>query len=171
MPVKEPGRVESMLALARAYPVRTLLVLLVVAFGLWMLTARLFPSESSRVRATIEQIRDGLVGGDVDKVLANVSPDFLQEGIDKDALGKWLRSMLARKPVDRLFHILRQVQVQDGTADVSLSVRTFNRGRYGNTDWLLSLEKVDGRWLVRKAVPTEVNGFPTNSFRSLFSVY
>ena len=171
MPVKEPGRVESLVALARAYPMRTLLGLLVVGVGLWLLAVRLIPTESGRVRATIEQVRDGLVEGNADKVMANVSPYFLQEGVDKEALDRWLRRALANRPIGRIYLGLRQVHVQGGNADVSLSASSSNRGRVGNTDWLVSLEKVDGRWLVRKAVPTDVNGFPTRGFRALFRIY
>ena len=168
---KEPSRADRLVMLARAYPVRTLLALLVVGVGLWLLASRLLPSESRNIRACIEQVRDGLIEGDVDKVLANVSPYFSQEGIDRDALGKWLRSMLAGKPVDRVFLVVRQVQIRGSTADVNLSVRSFHRERYGNTDWIVTLEKINDRWLVRKATPTDVNGYPINGFRALFRIY
>jgi hypothetical protein len=168
---KEPSRAESAIMLARAYPVRTLLVLLVVGIGLWFAAARLFPGESGNIRTTLDQIRDGLIEGNADKVLANVSPYFFQEGIDKAALGTWLRSALAGKPVDRVFLVMRQVQIHGSTADVSLNVSSFHRDRRGNTDWIVSFEKIDGRWLVRKAVPTRVNDFRTDGFRALFRIY
>lgn len=168
---KEPSRAEQVVMLARAYPVRTLLVLVVVGIGLWLLAARLIPSETRDVRATLEQVRDGLVAGDVDKVMAHVSPYFYQEGIDRDGLDKWLRTVLAHQPVDRVYLILREVQIHGTTADVDLSVRSFQRERYGNTDWAVTLEKLGGRWLVRRAVPTEVNGYKVQGFRVLFRVY
>ena len=168
---KEPSRAEQVLMLARAYPGRTLLVLVVVGIGIWLLAVNLIPSETGNVRATIDQIRDGLVAADVDKVMANVSPYFYQEGIDKAALDKWLRAVLAGKPVDRIYLIVRDVKIQGTTADVDLSVRSFQRVRYGNTDWAVSLEKLDGRWLVREAAPTAVNGYRVQGFRVLFRIY
>ena len=170
---KEPSRAESAVMLARAYPVRTLLALLIVGIGLWLLAGRIFPSESGRIRATIEQIRDGLVEGNVDKVLANVSPYFSQEGVDKDELGAWLSSRLGGRPMDHVALVLRRVQIRGLTAEVDLSatVRSLRSEHYGATDWIVSLEKADGRWLVRKALPTEVNGYHVDGLRDLFRIY
>jgi len=167
----EQSHAQQMVILARAYPGRTLLALLLAAAGLYVLATHIIPSEKADVRAAIEQVRDGIIEGDADKVLDRVSPDFYEERIDKPALAAWLRSVLARQHVDHLTIVLRQLEFSDGTAVATVSVRSMRSRRYPPTDWSVELEKANGRWLVRRAVPTLVAGYPAMGFRELLRVY
>jgi hypothetical protein len=167
----EPTRVQLSLEFARAYPVRTLLALMLLGAGLYVLASRLLPSERNNIRAAIEQVRDGILQGDAGKVLQNVSPYFFEEGLDKQALAAWLPGALRGKPVERLVIVLRQIQVQNGTAEANVRVESSHGGRRLSTDWALALEKLDGRWLVRRATPSRVSGYPATGLRTLLRIY
>ncbi len=166
----EPGRAQRVVMLARTYPGRTLLLLLVAGVGLYLLAVHLFPSETRKVRTAIAQVRSGIMRGDADRVLDCVSPYFYAEGIDKPTLGTYLRRELRSRPVRQLTIILRQVQFDGDSATADLSVRSIQGGRYLPTDWAVELQKVNGRWMVRSASPTQVGGFPSSGLRALLRI-
>lgn len=166
----EPTRPQPAVLLARAYPGRTLLLLLVVGVGLYVLVTHLFPSETRKVRVAIDQVRSAIVQGDADKVLDRVSPYFFEEGVDKQALARYLKRVLADRPVRQLNIIPLQLQFQDDTATVDISVRSVQGRDRVPTDWTLVLEKLDGRWLLRRATPTQISGYPAMGLRALLHV-
>jgi hypothetical protein len=164
---KKPSRAQRVVLLARAYPGRTFLLLLLAAVGLYVLASRLIPSESGAVRGALSQVRDAILAGNPNEVLDRVSPDFYEDGIDKQALETYLRRELPTRPVEHLVIILRELKVQDDTAVADVSVRSVYGVRYLPSDWTLGLEKVHGRWLLRRAAPTRVAGHPATSFRAV----
>jgi len=167
---KEPGRLERLVLTARTYPGRTLLVLVVLGVGAYLLAVHLIPSRTREIRAAIEQVRSGILEGDADKVLDRISPYFYEQGIDKPALAKYLHRVLPRRRVVQLTIILRQLHFQDGTATANISVRSLQRRRLP-TDWSVTLEKIDGRWLVRRAAPTSIAGYRTMGLRGFLRIY
>ncbi len=167
----EPGRLERVVMLARAYPGRALLVLAVAGVGAYLLAVHLIPSRTGEVRAVIEQVRSGILDGNAEEVLDRISPYFYEEGIDKPALAGYLQRALADRPVRQLTIILRQIEFQDDAATVDISVRSLQGRRRLPTDWSISLEKIDGRWLVRRAAPTSIAGYRSVGFRELLRMY
>ena len=167
----ELSRAQRVVALARAYPARTALILLAVALGLYFLIAHFVPTDVGEVRAAIAQVRSGLADGDADRVMDRVSPDFYQEGIDKTMLSNWLHRHLARRRVDHLSIVLRDIRFQDDAATASLAVRSGSGRYYLPTEWEVGLEKIDGRWLVRRAKPTRVAYYASGSLRDLLRMW
>jgi len=177
MTTSDPSRARSprwtrqLLSRAREHPLRSFVVLLLVALGLWLAAGRIFPSEKGRIRAALQQLRDGVVKGDPDRALSHISPYFNEEGVDRDRLARWLRSTLPQRPVDRAFLIVRRIAVRAGIAHVTLSVRSWHGGRFVRSEWQVVLEKINDRWLVRRATPTDVDDRPAIGFRQVLRLY
>jgi hypothetical protein len=166
-----PPRVQRAVLFARAYPGRTMLVLLAAGVGLYLLKAHLLPSDTREVRAAIAQVRSGILDGDADAVLDRVAPEFYQDGLDKSALAAYLRRVLPRRPVERLDVTLRQLRVRDGAATALVRTRLLYEGHHLPSDWDLSLVKVGGRWMLLHAEPVPIDGLPAPGLQDLTHMY
>ena len=82
-------------------------------------------------------------------------------------LAAWLGAALRRDRTDRAILIMRHVLVRRHTAEVTLSVRSWHRGHFASSEWVVMLELINDRWLVRRATPTDVDHHPSVGFRSL----
>ena len=155
---------------ARARPIRTIVIILVVSLGGWGLFVYLYESERDRVIQTLEIVRDGIVEQDVEKVLSRVSPYFSEGGVDKERLRQTLRSILRRDLFDRVYLISRDVEVGDGIAQVEARVVSVHYGRPIPSEWVIALEKIEGKWYVRRARPISVRKREVAGLRSVLTM-
>ena len=154
---KSPGRWRRLLLAARAHPGWALLILAVGLFGAWLLADSLHTSDREQVLGVLSAVRDGVVGGDASAVLMHASPFFSEGGIDYQRLAAALTRVLGRKPIARAYIVPRQVEVRGPTASVRATVTSSQGGGAVRTEWLLTLEKTRGQWLIRRATPLTFN--------------
>lgn len=165
------GAVARLVSVLRGHPTVFLAVLACVTIVVLMVTAAFPQTQRRRVVGALHGIRKGVVKGDAAAVLACVSPYFSEEGMHKEQLGKRLVRVLEPQPLCRVTLVVRQVNVGVGTAAAIVHVESHRApafgGRVSRSIWRVSLERINGRWLVRGATPLEVNGRRIPGLRSI----
>ena len=157
----------------RARPVVTLVLVGGLTAVCYMCAHVLWPSDAQRVKWAVSGVLDDLKNDDVQGVLAHVSPYFSEEGVDKKTLGAMLSQVLGHHEFLRASLTFQQIQVINGRAALKVHVRSFHRSEFGggmaNSEWVLMLEEINGRWLVREATPLSLNGRGVAGLRAVLS--
>jgi len=160
--------------LARSHPAVSLALLAGGAAAIYFLVVRLWPSDEREIRATVSAVTQSVVEGNVEGVLERVSPYFLEEGLDKHMLGVLLPRALSRRPVVRATASVRQLDVGAGRAASKVDVQSFHgewlSGGFAWSEWLVTLEEIEGRWLIRTATPQRVNRRSVGGLRAVLAL-
>jgi len=157
---RRPGAWHRFVLLVRSYP--RLSVAAAAAFVvMWALVAYLAPGSVGQIKDTLGAVSDGLEAADAQKVLDYVSPRFLEQGMDREDLRRALPRALIHDPVAGMSYALQELQVSGGTARARVRVTSAHVSSVGRvraaSDWIVHLEKVDGRWLLTRAEPLRIN--------------
>jgi hypothetical protein len=157
----------------RARPVATLVLIGGLAAVAYLSTHLFWPSDAQRAKWAVSGLLSALKREDVPAVLERVSPYFSEEGLDKTAVGEMLGHVLGRQDFLRANVTFQQIQVLQGRAAMKLYVRSFHRGDFGagmvNSEWIVTLEEIRGRWLIRGATPIGVNGRRVAGLRAVLA--
>lgn len=156
---------------ARARPGFSLFVIAGLA-GIVYLSYNVFwPGDRVRIKAALAEVLGALQRGDTEAVMSRVSPYFSEEGIDRRSLGRALGRALRPGTVGNATLSIRQVHISAGWAHIQVHVRSSHQGPYGKgftgSDWLLIMEELEDRWLIRRAQPRAVEGHRTAGLREL----
>jgi len=130
------------------------------------------PSPKAALKATLQSVGQAVAAGDVDGVMEHISPYFLEEGMEAKDLRRNLERVLPSRPVTRVSIVLRQWSRRGAWARVVVTVRSEHssiRNSRARSNWVIDLEWMDGRWMVRKGMPTLVNGQRVAGLRSVFT--
>jgi hypothetical protein len=134
---------------------------LLVGVGTWLLVGALLAGESRRAFGVVLAVRDGVVAGDTEAVLARVSPEFMEEGMDRAALRSALAPVLAKRPVSRAEVVEREAEVARGRAFVRVLVYSSHAAEWGThratSEWKVELCRHEDEWLVHSAEPLSVD--------------
>jgi hypothetical protein len=168
-----PSIFARFVAACRARPGVTLILIGGVTAVGYLCLHLLWPSDAQRAKRAVSAALDALTDGDVARVMSHVSPYFSEEGVDKDMLGAMLEQSLTRHEFLRANLSFQQIQVINGKAALKVHVRSFHRSELGggmvNSEWVIHLEELGGRWLIREATPVGVNGRRIAGLRAVLS--
>ncbi len=151
---------------ARTRPWLSFLALLAAVTLLCVVASVLIETKRERIARVITQAKEALEKGDVAEMLRSVSPDFQQEGLDKDGLGELMRSCLRAygHPTIRLW--VRQLKLEGESVTCELSVRFAFPEYHGGireilsrSRWRVSLRKQNDRWLITELTPLSMEGY------------
>jgi hypothetical protein len=163
-----------LLSLARAHPKVSLVVVLAVAGVAWGAFVLFEPGQRGRISRTIADARDALVRGDAEAAMSYVSPHFSEDRIDRDRLAELLEGALADAPISRAVFVIRELQVRGGRASARVQVRSVHTTQYrpgvATSDWVIQLEKIGERWLLRSAEPLSVNDRRVAGLRAVLAL-
>lgn len=143
------------------------MIVLALAAGAWLAFSLLYRSEREKVMATVTAVRDGVVEGDVEKVLSRVSPRFHEPGLGREQLAAVLRRRLQERPVRWAIVRRSDVEIRDGLARARVIFASSQLGRPATSQWQIELEKTDGGWLVLSATPVLINDEETAGLHSV----
>ncbi len=172
----EAGRsaLARLLAAARARPSVSLAVIACLAAAVLLAWSALHKSDRRKVLATIDAVGEAVVQGDVEKVLAHVSPYFSEEGMYRDQLAETLSRILPGRPVSRASLVVRQLSIGRGTATARVYVESRHGDAFGaefaRTEWQITVEELGNRWLVRHAEPLQLNGRKVAGLRAILAL-
>jgi hypothetical protein len=159
--------------LARAHPGIALAALVCGAAILYFTLGRLWTRQRDKVSATLDGVVKGLVDGDADEVMAWVSPYFSTEGLDKHGLGDALGHLLKPGLVTRASLRVSRFNLDNGTATAAVEVGSSHGGGFMSgsvhSEWLVSLQLINGRWLIRAATPVQVDRVNVPGLRALLA--
>jgi hypothetical protein len=165
---------ERLVLLARSHPGLALGTVVCVAAVAYATATWLWESDRSQVVGVVKSVAAGMESGSPQDVLAHVSPYFSEEGVSKWLLERNLKSSLRRRPISRLNVSIRQVDVGRSDAALTAHVVSYHgrrlSTRFARSEWYVVLEKIEGRWLVRRARPLEVNGHPVAGLRAVLAL-
>jgi len=165
---KSDGALARALRAARAHPGLSLAAVVAIALGLLYLPSLLGRSAGNAVKDVIRAVRDGVVEGDVDAVMAHVSPYFFEDGLTYDDLRHALALTLSRRPVSRAVLPVIQGDVRGNAARLRVVVESSHyRGGVERSEWTVDMQEIDGEWLIRRISPVMVGGRMSAGLRSL----
>ena len=147
---------------ARQRPAIALGVVVAVVLGGYAATNALWSSERDVVEEAVQAMLEAAVSGDTRAVLGSISPYFSEGGVTKRTLARHLPRILRKRPITRAGLTVRQAEVTANRAALRIHVTTYGRGarqtKPVGSDWMVRLEYIGGRWLVRSAAPIAVDG-------------
>jgi hypothetical protein len=133
----------------------------------------LWPSDTQRAKRAVSGLLNALEKGRTGDVMTFISPYFSEEGVDRQMLGGMLGEILKQQDIIRTSVTFRQIQVIHGRAVMKVHVRSFHRGEFGggmaHSDWIVGLEELGGKWLVREATPLSVNDRKVGGLRAILA--
>ena len=133
-----------------------------------------YKTERDRALDAIAEVQEAVERGDARRALAHVSPYFSEEGLYYDQLAIGLERALRSKPVWRASLVVRQLSIAGPTAVALVYVESHHAGgvggRLARSEWRVALEKVEGRWLIRRATPLYVNERKVAGLRSVLAM-
>lgn len=163
-----------MVLLVRAHPRLSLVVIICACGAAWAAFSFLLPTDTRKIKDTIAALVDGLIEGDTQKVLEQVSPYFAEQGLDRARLGRTLQVALQKRPVTRAVFVVREIEIQSIMAQARIQVlsthKSARRSGRARSEWIVELERMDGRWLVRGAEPLEVNNLRVGGLRAVIAM-
>jgi len=169
-----PDTPARLLGVARAHPARSVAVIACLAGAVLLAWSAFHKSDRGKVQAVLEAVGEAIVEGDEGKVMAYVSPYFSEEGMYRDQLAERLARILPGRPVSRISLVVRQLNIGHGTARAMLYVESRHgdpfRGQFARTEWLVTLEELGGRWLVRHVTPLGLNGRKVAGLRAIMAL-
>jgi hypothetical protein len=162
---------QRLVAWARARPGFSLFVIAAASAIVYLSYNVFWPGDRIRIKAALSEVLDGLQDADADAIIDRFSPYFSQDGMDKQRLSRSLRRVLHQRTVSNATLSIRQVHIAAHWAHVQVHVRSSHEGPYGaaftGSDWLIIMEELNGRWLIRQARPVAVQGHRTVGLREL----
>lgn len=149
----------------------------VVICGIFGLVAvnLLVETEQDRVEEVINQLEEALEAGDARAVVRNVAPDYLHQGLDRDAIRRLAQSAFRRYGAPWIAVLNSDYNVQRGLATCEVYLLAGGDGpggRLRNTtrsEWRLSLVERGDRWYITKITPLVFNGNRIRDMRELTS--
>jgi len=170
-PARLLGRLQGA---ARAHPALSVAVIACLAGAVLLAWSAFHKSDRGKVQAVLEAIGEAMVEGDEEKVMAHVSPYFSEEGMYRDQLAERLARILPGRPVSRISLVVRQLNIGHGTATAMVYVESRHgdpfRGQFARTEWLVTVEELGDRWLVRHVTPLELNGRKVAGLRAIMAL-
>ncbi len=169
-----PRRATRLLSLLRAHPGLSLGVVACVVIAAIALVSVLYETERDKVLATFVGVRKAVEKGDAQGVLAYVSPYFSEEGLYYAQLAAGFERTLSNRPVSRASLVVRQLSMVGSEAVALVYVESHRRravgGGIARSEWGVTLEKIEGRWLIRSATPLRVNERRVAGLRSVLMI-
>lgn len=160
--------------LTRVHPAVSLVALVGAVAVIYVAVGQLWPSDERRITATVTAVTRSLVEGDAEAALEYVSPYFLEEGLDKRGLAMILPRAVGRRPITRASSFMRQLSVGSGRAAAKVYVQSFHgeglSGEFARSEWIVTLEEINGRWLIRTATPERVNQRSVGGLRAVLAL-
>ncbi|MCK4283982.1 MAG: hypothetical protein KAX44_06665 [Candidatus Brocadiae bacterium] len=170
-PARHATRVLSLL---RARPGLSLGVVACVVVAALAVVSVLYETERDKVLAALVGVRKAVEKGDAQEALAHVSPYFCEEGLYRAQLTRGLERALRSKPVSRASLVVRQLSMAGSAAVVLVHVESHRHrgvgGGMARSEWRVTLEKIEGRWLIRGATPLQVNDRKVAGLRSVLAM-
>jgi len=168
------GPLGRLVAGARAHPAVSVAAVACLAGAVMVAWSAFHESDRDRIGTVLGTITEGIVKGDEGKVMAHVSPFFSEEGIYREQLREGLTRILRHRPLSRISPLVRQLNVEHGTATAIVYVESRQgdafRGTFARTEWLITLEELGGRWLVRHATPLRLDGRRVAGLRAIMAL-
>lgn len=158
------------LILIRSRPTASLLAVVCAVGAAFVLRPYLVRDEQKELLRCLNAVRDAVVAGDVSAVMARVSPDFYQDGVDAEHLQAYLGRVLPALPVSRAALVPSQWRIRGAIATLTLVVESGHpgaRGRTARSEWVVALERAGDRWLLNRAAPVAVEGVHGVGLRSV----
>ena len=151
---------------ARARPKTTVLLALLALTLLRLLIGAVIKTDRERVEDVISGAERSLEAGDVEGTVAWVTPDYRQEGMDRDALRRFTARGIATYGPPRIYIISRRFSLEADRATCLLSVvvKFPNAPRGMNmlsrSKWRVSLRRAGRRWWITEVRPLEIQNRP-----------
>jgi hypothetical protein len=159
--------------LARLHPGIALAILVSVAAIFYLALGPLWTGDRGKATKALDAVVKGLVDANTDEVMACVSPYFAADGLDKRELGEALKRILKPGLITHASLYVPRFDVEGGRATATVEVRSSQRSGLGagsiRSEWLVMFERIDGRWLIRAAVPLQVARQDTTTLRTLLA--
>ncbi len=156
-----------LVAAARDNPVLTLAVILAAGIGGWFAIMYFFPGQSRRVLKVIRSTRTAIVERDFDAALEHVSKRFYTDGVDRDDLNAALHGIPPEALPTRIVLRVVEQDVSGHEALVIVVVHSSNNIRRITSEWMIILEKAQGRWQILRCRPRLIGNREADGLDSL----
>ena len=154
-----------------------ILALIVAAVGGWLIVGRLFPSDKKRVEWTLGDIRKAVEGGDAQRCMAFVSPDYFYDNMNRKALAVFAEGVLKLSGPMNVRVLRQDVTVLAGGGFAVTAGEVLSTPRAGSdlpgpvrTSWNLTFRKEGKDWKVWQVELNSVNGERVQGLRGLLEL-